>query len=67
LEALRKSGKELKFPDYNQYPWHVREIFEFYKATIYKEDLIDFAEGKLFKDNIVNAYLRILEKTNLVF
>jgi len=42
----------------------VREIFEYFKALITKEDLIGFSKGTLFKENIVNVYLKILEKAS---
>jgi hypothetical protein len=44
----------------------VREIFEYYKALLHKEDLLEFAKGGLFKESIVNVYFKILEKANLV-
>jgi len=61
-----KNMTKLEFPDYNSYPYHIREIFEYYNAIVHKEDLLDFAKGKLYRDNIINVYLRILEKINLV-
>ncbi len=54
------------FPDFNQYQYHVREIFEYFKALIPKSDLLEFAKGKLFRENIINVYFKILEKINLV-
>jgi hypothetical protein len=66
LEQLKSRTKTLDFPDYNSYPYHVREIFEYFKALINKDDLIAFSEGKLYKENIINVYMKILEKTNLV-
>jgi hypothetical protein len=42
----------------------VREIFEYFKALISRDDLIAFAKGQLFKENIVNVYLKILEKAS---
>ena len=65
LEFLKGKG-ELMFPDFSLYPDHVREIFDYFKALISKQDLIDFARGTLFKDNIINVYFKILEKINLV-
>lgn len=65
LEKI-KSQPSLTFPNYENYPYSVREIFELYEATIKKEDIIAYTEGKLFKDTIVNLYLRILEKFNLI-
>lgn len=61
-----KSGFKLQFPDYNRYPYHVREVFEYFSAVIHKEDLVQFSRGTLFKDNIINVYLKILEKMHLV-
>jgi hypothetical protein len=42
----------------------VREIFEYYKGLISREDLLAFSQGTLFKESIVNVYLKILEKTS---
>lgn len=42
---LIKSNEPLEFPDYNKYPYHVREVFEYYKALVKKEDLQLFAKG----------------------
>lgn len=44
----------------------MREIFEYFKALIPKNDLLEFAKGKLFRENIINVYFKILEKINLV-
>jgi len=65
-DFLRNEYKSLEFPDFNKYPYHVREIFEYYKALITKEDLFSFAKGELFKENIINVYFKILEKIHLV-
>ena len=65
MEYLKES-KQLKFPDYNSYPYHVREIYEYFKALVPRDDLYEFGRGTLFKENIVNLYLKILEKANLV-
>ncbi|CDW88208.1 UNKNOWN [Stylonychia lemnae] len=65
LSDLRNSTK-LEFPEYNAYPYHIREVFEYYNAILHKEDLLEFSKGKLFRDNIINVYLKILEKINLV-
>ena len=54
----------MKFPNYNSYPIMVREIFEYYKGLISREDLLSFSQGTLFKESIVNVYLKILEKTS---
>ncbi len=56
----------MKFPEFNNYPYHIREIFEYFKIKITKEDLISFANKTLYNDNIINVYLKILEKVNLV-
>lgn len=66
MDELRAGRKTLDFPDYNSYPYHVREIFEYFKALVPKDDLLAFADGKLYKENVINLYLKILEKTNLV-
>lgn len=42
-DYLKKSKSNLDFPDYNKYPYHVREIFEYFKALIHKEDLMQLA------------------------
>ena len=65
-EFLRNKSLQLNFPDYNKYPYHVREIFEYYKALIHKDDLYDLAQGTLYKENIINVYFKILEKVHLV-
>lgn len=65
LEKLQ-SSKQLIFPDYNSYPYHLRELFEYYKALIHRDDLLDFAKGTLFKENIVNVYFKMLEKVGFV-
>jgi hypothetical protein len=64
LKFLKNPKKELKFPDYNKFPYQVREIFEYFKAVVHKEDLLLFAQGKLFKECIINVYLKIHEKIN---
>lgn len=64
--AIIKADAKLEFPEYNAYPYNVREIFEYYKAIIHKEDIIDFSKGKLFRDNLINCYFKILEKVNLL-
>ncbi len=66
LDILNKNS-ELKFPeDYNNFPYHVRQIFEYYKSLIKKQDLLDFCNGLLYHENIINVYFKILEKINLV-
>jgi hypothetical protein len=65
LQVIRNQPK-LEFPDYNSYPYHVREIFEYFKAIVHKDDLLDFAKGKLYRENIINVYFKILEKINLI-
>lgn len=57
---------KLEFPEYSSYPYNVREIFEYFNAIIHKEDLLEFAKGRLFRENIVNVYLKILEKVSMV-
>ena len=37
-----------------------------YEGLIKKDDLQKFAKGKYFKDNIVNMYMKILDKINQV-
>ena len=64
LEVLKYSNFE--FPDYNKYHYHVREIFELYKSKVHKEDLQEFAKGTYYSENIINVYLKILEKMHLV-
>ena len=64
LENIK--SKQLTFPDYNAYPYHVREMFEYFKAFLPKEDLIDFSKGTLFKENVINVYFKMLEKASLV-
>jgi hypothetical protein len=56
----------LTFPDYNGYPYNVREVFEYFKALIPKSDLVAFSKGTLFKENIINVYFKILEKVSNV-
>ncbi|CDW73763.1 UNKNOWN [Stylonychia lemnae] len=65
FETIKKSHN-LKFPEFNDYPYQIRELYEYFKMSITKQDLIDFAQKKLYKDNIINVYLRVLEKINLV-
>jgi hypothetical protein len=60
--TIIKNQQTLQFPDFNSYPYQIREIFELFKATIHKEDLLDFAKGRLFRDNIIIVYFKILEK-----
>ena len=61
-----KNQKKLDFPDYNSYPIHVREVFEYFKAFVRKEDLLEFAKGTYFREDIINLYFKILEKVNLL-
>jgi hypothetical protein len=42
----------------------VREIFEYYKANVSKDDMLAFSKGTLFKENIVNLYMKVLEKAS---
>lgn len=65
LQTIKNQTK-LEFPDYNGYPYHVREVFEYYNAIVHKEDLLEFSKGKLYRENIINVYLKILEKINLI-
>ena len=44
----------------------MREIFEYFKAIVHENDLLDFATGKFYKENLINVYFKILEKMNLV-
>ena len=37
-----------------------------FKAFITKEDLISFSKGTLYKENMINVYMKILEKANIV-
>lgn len=57
---------KLEFPDYSSYPYNVREIFEYYNAILHKEDLLEFSKGRLYRENIVNVYLKILEKVSMI-
>jgi hypothetical protein len=66
LVSILQTPGPFIFPNFEKYPYHVREIFEYFKALITKKDLLDFVKGKLFKDNIINVYFKILEKINLV-
>ena len=61
-----KSKPKLVFPDFNSYPYHIREIFELFKGIVTKSDLIAFEEKTLYSENIINLYFKILEKVNLV-
>jgi len=64
--ALLAATEELDFPNFSQQPYHVREVFEYFKAMVSKEDLQMLDDGKLFKENVINLYFKILEKMNLV-
>lgn len=44
----------------------MREVFEYFKALITKDDLLALAEGSLYRENIINVYFKILEKFNLI-
>ena len=61
-----KQKPKLEFPDFNSYPYHIREIFELFNGIVTKDDLIGFQEKTLYSDNIINLYFKILEKVNLV-
>ena len=61
-----KNQKKLEFPDYNSYPYHVREVFEYFKGFIHREDLLEFAKASYFREDIINLYFKILEKVNLL-
>lgn len=65
-QEFLKSSFDLRFPDYSRYPYQVREIFEYFKGLIHKEDLQKFNRGQLFKENIINVYFKILEKMHQV-
>ena len=56
----------MDFRDVNDQAYHIRELNNYIKALLPKEDIIDFYNGNLFKDGIVNIYLKILEKMNLL-
>lgn len=47
-------------------PYHIRELYEYFKGLIKLEDIVAFAEGTYFKENLVNIYLKMLEKASLV-
>lgn len=57
---------KLDFPDEANQPYHVREIFNYMKAVLPKEDILAFHQGTLYTEGLINVYLRILEKANLV-
>ena len=44
----------------------MREIFELYKSKVHKDDLQEFAKGSYYNENIINVYLKMLEKMHLV-
>ena len=64
--VLVKNQKKLDFPDYNSFPAHVREVFEYFKAFVRREDLLEFAAGAYFREDIVNLYFKVLEKASLL-
>ena len=61
-----RDPRPLNFPRYEYYPFQVKEIFEYYKALITKDDLYKFATRELYKENIVNVYLKLLEKIHFL-
>ena len=58
----------LPFPEdfAKNYPFQIREIFEYLTAVMRKKDLVGFLQGNLFSEKIINMYFKILEKMNLV-
>lgn len=58
----------LPFPNNysKRYPFQLREIFDYLHAVMRKKELLDFLEGKLYSEKIINMYFKILEKMNLV-
>ena len=56
----------MAFPNYTNFPVHVRELFEYYEGMVRKGDLESFAKGTYFEDNIINVYMKILSKMNQV-
>lgn len=64
LSFLRNGSQDFVFPDYHKFPYYVKDIFEYFEAVLHKKDFIDFLNGNLFKENIINAYFKILEKMN---
>lgn len=65
IEDLKRKS-QIEFPDFNDLPYHARELFEYFKGLIKREDIISFAQGEYFKDNIINVYFKMLEKASLV-
>jgi len=63
---LKGLKNDIEFPDFNSYPYHVKEIFQYFRPLIKKDDLQKFFDGTLLKQNILNVYFKILEKINLV-
>lgn len=76
-ERFRKNEKFLKtgnidsplpFPKNleENYPYQLREIFEYFQAIIKRRELLAFCNGTLFSEKIINMYFKVLEKMNLV-
>ena len=54
-------------PNYQKrFPYQLREIFDYMKATMKKSELIGLLKGTVFSEKIINMYFKILEKMNLV-
>ena len=63
-----KADGSLPFPKNYQkrFPFQLREIFDYMKATMKKSDLVGLLKGTLFSNKIIDMYFKILEKMNLV-
>lgn len=67
LLLLDPYGFEMPFPrKLNNYPAHLREVFQYILNSISSNDLVALQEGETADENLINVYFKILEKFNQV-
>ena len=64
---LDPEGFEMPYPEtVDQYPTHIREVFQFLQKAITAGDLVALQEGETCEESLINVYFKILEKINFV-
>lgn len=67
LLSEKMAEQPLEFPNYqNEFPFQLREVYEYLHALLRRRDLIRFKTGNFYSEKMINMYFKILSKMNLV-